>query len=132
MRCYLTIFGELLILREFSVHPPRQGGWGWGEVPVPIEISCLNIKYYYSTLKYLSFKVLHDYISQNDDLAHFQGAPFLGGSKKGVRGVKKIGPQHFCVLYTLRVLQTKNQKMNPKIERKYISTCTMWTVGLWV
>ena len=92
--------------------------------PVSLQSSCLNINYYHSTLKYLSFKVLHDNTNQNHDFTHFRGTPILGGSKKGVRGVKKIGPQHFRVLYTLRVLQTKNQKMNTKIERKYISTCT--------
>ena len=88
--------------------------------PVSLQSSCLNIKYYHSTLKYLSFKVLHDNTNQNHDFTHFRGTPILGGSKKGVRGVKKIGPQHFRVLYTLRVLQTKNQKMNPKIERRVV------------
>ena len=83
MRGYLTIFGELFILREFSVRPPRQGGWGGA---VPLKSFCLNMKYYYSTLKYLSFKVLHDYKSQNDDLTHFQGAPVFGASKKGLGG----------------------------------------------
>ena len=102
-----------------SVRPGRRG-WGWGVGPVPLESSCLNIKYYHSTLKYLSFKVLHDNTNQNHDFTHFRGTPILGGSKKGVRGVKKIGPQHFRVLYTLRVLQTKNQKMNPKIERRVV------------
>ena len=88
--------------------------------PVSLQSSCLNIKYYHSTLKYLSFKVLHDNTNQNHDFTHFRGTPILGGSKKGVRGVKKIGPQHFRVLYTLRVLQTKNQKMNTKIERRVV------------
>ena len=88
--------------------------------PVSLQSSCLNIEYYHSTLKYLSFKVLHDNTNQNHDFILFRGTPILGGSKKGVRGVKKIGPQHFRVLYTLRVLQTKNQKMNPKIERRVV------------
>ena len=75
------------------------------------QIFCLNIINYYSTLKYLSFKVLHDHISQNHDFTHFRGAPIFGGLEKGVRGVKKIGRQNFCVLYILRGLQTKNQKI---------------------
>ena len=70
---------------------------------------------YHSAFKYLSFKVLHDHISQNHDFTHFRGAPIFGGLEKGVRGVKKIGRQNFCVLYILRGLQTKNQKTNAKI-----------------
>ena len=76
------------------------------------QIFCLNIINYYSTLKYLSFKVLHDHISQNHDFTHFRGAPIFGGLEKGVRGVKKIGRQNFCVLYILR--GPTNQKSENK------------------
>ena len=52
----------------------------------------------YSTLQYLSFEVLHDHICLSLDLTHFRGPPILRGLEKGVRGVKKIGTQHFCLL----------------------------------
>ena len=87
------------------------------------QISCSDIINYYSTLKYLSFKVLHDHESQNYNLTHFRVAPIFGGLEKGVRVVQKIGRQNVCVLYILRGLQTINQNMSTKIEREYVSTC---------
>ena len=42
------------------------------------------------------------------------------GAGKRCSGVKKIGIKNVCVSYTLKAHQTKNQKINMKIERMVV------------